>query len=277
MIELLQLEQLAAFAEHGTLSKAADELHMSQPTLTRSMQKIESEFGVCLFHRTKNKLALNENGKLAADYARKILDQTKDMLNLIRACDRASRTLSFGTCAPMPVLTLVQNAAQAYPDMAVSTESKDNDALLKGLEDGTYQTIILPWKPEGEHLHWKEYGTESLLFALPPSHPLADRDGLFLKDLDGENMLLYADIGFWHEIHTKKMPNSRFLVQSERFAFNELVQSSLLPSFVSDITVRLYGSPENRKIVPILDPEATVTYYAVCLKKELNRVKRLFE
>lgn len=277
MIELLQLEQLAAFAEYGTLSKAADELHMSQPTLTRSMQKIESEFGVCLFHRTKNKLALNENGKLAADYARKILDQTKDMLNLIRACDRASRTLSFGTCAPMPVLTLVQNAAQAYPDMAVSTESKDNDTLLKGLEDGTYQTIILPCKPEGEHLHFKEYGTESLLFALPPSHPLAERDGLFLKDLDGENMLLYADIGFWHEIRTKKMPNSRFLVQSERFAFNELVQSSLLPSFVSDVTVRLYGSPENRKIVPILDPEATVTYYAVCLKKEFNRVKRLFE
>ena len=49
MIELYQLEQLTAFAKHGTLSKAADELHMSQPTLTRSMQKLESEFGVSLF------------------------------------------------------------------------------------------------------------------------------------------------------------------------------------------------------------------------------------
>ncbi len=71
MIELLQLEQLAAFAEYGTLSKAAEKLHMSQPTLTHAMQKLESEFDVLLFSRTKNKLEFNDNGKLAADYAKK--------------------------------------------------------------------------------------------------------------------------------------------------------------------------------------------------------------
>lgn len=97
-----------------------------------------------------------------------------------------------------------------------------------------------------------------------------------MKNLDGENMLLYADIGFWHELPKKKMPHSRFLIQSDRFAFQELVQSSVLPSFVTDETVRLYGPPENRKVVPILDPEATVIYYAVCQKAELHRIRRLF-
>ena len=45
---------------------------------------------------------------------------------------------------------------------------------------------------------------------------------------------------------------------------------------MTDAAIRLYGPPENRKVVPILDPEATVTYYAVCLKAALNRVRKLF-
>ena len=121
MIELFQLEQLAAFGKYGTLSKAAEALHLSQPTLTRSMQKLEAEFGVSLFRHTKNKLEFNENGELAAEYAVRILNQAKDMLELVRAKDRTSHTLSFGTCAPVPALILLQNAAQAYPNMAVST------------------------------------------------------------------------------------------------------------------------------------------------------------
>ena len=136
MLELFQLEQLAAFAQYGTLSKAAEALHLSQPSLTRSMQKLEAEFGVTLFQRTKNKLSFNENGELAADYAKRILDQTKDMLDLVRARDRMSHTLSFGTCAPIPILTLLQNAAREYSNMTVSSELKENDDLLRGAGGG---------------------------------------------------------------------------------------------------------------------------------------------
>lgn len=67
-----------------------------------------------------------------------------------------------------------------------------------------------------------------------------------------------------------------FLIQSERFAFDELVQSSVLPSFISDVIIRLIGKPENRVIVPILDPEASVTYYAVCLKENMKKLHSLF-
>ena len=45
MLNLLELEQLAAFAEEGTLSKAAEKLHISQPTITRTMQHLEEDFG----------------------------------------------------------------------------------------------------------------------------------------------------------------------------------------------------------------------------------------
>ena len=63
MIEIYLLEQLDAFARHGTLSAAAQALHTSQPSMTRAMQKLEGELGVALFIRSKNHLALNETGR----------------------------------------------------------------------------------------------------------------------------------------------------------------------------------------------------------------------
>ena len=58
MIELYELRQFAAFADCGTLSEAAEILHLSQPALSRSMKKIEEEIGVSLFIRRKNRLEL---------------------------------------------------------------------------------------------------------------------------------------------------------------------------------------------------------------------------
>ena len=63
MIELYELRQFAAFAECGTLSEAAEKLHLSQPALSRNMKKLEEDLGVPLFVCRKNKLEFNENGQ----------------------------------------------------------------------------------------------------------------------------------------------------------------------------------------------------------------------
>ena len=89
MIDTYLLEQLTAVYECGTLSAASEKLHLTQPTLTRSMQKLEDIFGVKLFERTKNRVHLNENGRLAAECARQIMMQEQDMVNRVRALDRA--------------------------------------------------------------------------------------------------------------------------------------------------------------------------------------------
>ena len=54
-----------------------------------------------------------------------------------------------------------------------------------------------------------------------------------MRELDGENMLVFSNIGFWQELRMRKMPHSRFLFQSDRFSFNQLVRSSVLPCFTS--------------------------------------------
>ena len=64
MFELYQLEQLLAVSECGTLSQAAEQLHLSQSALSRSMQRLEAELQVTLFTRQKNRIELNECGRM---------------------------------------------------------------------------------------------------------------------------------------------------------------------------------------------------------------------
>ena len=85
MAELNQFHQLVAIADTGTLSKAAEIVHISQPALTRSIQKLEAEWNVTLFDRQKNKITLNKTGELAVQYARRILDDVNTMTSAIQA------------------------------------------------------------------------------------------------------------------------------------------------------------------------------------------------
>ena len=268
VFELYQLEQLLAFAECGTLSGAAERLHLSQPALSRSMQRLEAELQVSLFDRQKNKIEFNENGRMAAEYARQVMEKCQDMILRVQAFDRSQRTILIGSCAPAPIWEIVPILTNLYAERTISSELRENDVLLQGLRDDVYQLIILPFSIEENGISCVKYGEEHLYFSLPPAHPLSGSAGLFMKDLNGETMLLRNHLGFWRELTDRKMPDTRFLEQ-EDVAFEELVRSSALPSFATDVVLRRAGNPTNRVNIPILDEEANVTYY--CLSQPHGR------
>lgn len=276
MPDIYQLEHLISIAEHGTLSKAAEELHLSQSALSRSMQKLESELQVTLFERRKNKIELNRNGELAVDCARKVIAQMQDMTEKIRLFDRNSRTISVGSCAPAPLLDAIPALSNLYADMTISSEMKEQDKLLQGLRDGIYQLIITSFPVDEAGVSCRAYGEERLFFSLSPGHALSGEKGLYFADLDGENILLYTKIGFWHDIPVSKMPSAHFFLQDDDYAYCELVNASALPSFTSDIMIKRYGKPSNRIIMPILDEEAHVCYFLSCLSKEKNKLAAFF-
>lgn len=275
MFELYQLEQLLAVAECGTLSRAAEHLHISQPALSRSMQRLEAELQVTLFDRQKNKIELNENGRMAVDYARKIMEQSRDMISRIQAFDRSRRTILLGVCAPAPLWEIPPVLSALYPDWTISSEMRENGVLLQGLRDGIYQLIILPYSVEEPGISCVKYGEEHLYFSLPPAHPLSGSKALYMRDLNGETMLLRNQLGFWRDVTDRKMPDTRFLEQ-EDIAFEELVKSSALPSFTTDVALRRTGDTANRVNVPILDEEANVSYYCLWRTAEQNNWSDFF-
>lgn len=205
---------------------------------------------------------------MAADCARQVLDKCQDMISRVQAFDRSQRTILVGSCAPMPLWEIPPALSDLYPDRTISWEMRENDVLLQGLRDDVYQLIILPYPVEEPGISCVKYGEEHLYFSLPPAHPLSGSKGLYMRDLNGETMLLRNRLGFWRELTLRKMPDTRFLEQ-EDMAFDELVRSSALPIFTTDAALDREGAPLNRVNVPILDREANVTYY--CLSQPRGR------
>ena len=275
VFEIYQLEQLLAFAECGTLSGAAERLHLSQPALSRSMQRLEAELQVPLFDRQKNRVAFNETGRMAAESARQVLEKCRDMMLRVQAFDRSQRTILLGSCAPAPLWEIVPALTDLFPDWTISSEMRENDVLLQGLRSGVYQFIILPHPTEEDGLSCTRYGEEHLYFSLPPAHPLSGSRTLRMRDLNGETMLLRSRLGFWQELTNQKMPDTRFLVQEDT-AFEDLVRASALPCFTTDVALKRSGNVQNRINVPISDAEANVTYYCVFRSDRRDLVRRLF-
>lgn len=276
MLELYQLRQFVTFAKVGTLSEAAEHLHLSQPALSRNMKKLEEDIGICLFVRSKNKLTLNENGKYVSELAKKLLEDVDSVVTKARAFDRRNRTLSLGVCAPAPVWRLAPAIAGLYPHIALQTEIQDENRLLTDLKNQVYQLIVLHKKPSGTQFFYQECEKEKLMFSLPVNHRYATRTSLSFGEMNGEVMLLLSDIGFWDFVRTEKMPDSRFLIQNDRFALNELVQASSLPSFTSDLAEKYTEKPTGRINIPITDKEAAVTYYLVCMDNRKKDFAALF-
>ena len=274
MFELYQLEQLLTVADCGTLSGAAEQLHLSQSALSRSMQRLENEIQVPLFIRHKNRIELNENGQLAVEYARKVMDQARGMVNGIRDHDRKRHTIFVGSCAPAPLWEITPSLSDLYPDLTISSEVRDSQVLSQGLLDGTYHLVVLPYRFEEAGISCVKYKEEHLFFSLPPAHPLSGSSALDLKDLSGETMLLRSHLGFWQNILDEKMPDTHFITQEDT-VFNELVKASALPSFSSDLVIQREGNVPNRINIPIRDEEVHVTYYC-CYLKKTQAVAKLF-
>lgn len=278
MIDYESLQQFVAFSECGTLSQVAEDFHVSQPTITRNMKLLEDSFGVKLFTRTKNHIELNENGMLAAREAALVLKTTNNMIANVRAVDKANHTISIGSCIALPIPEIIGLVTSLYPNYSISSEMKKPEQLLNGLEVDEYQLIILPYEPDSNRFKYKTIGNECLYFCLPPNHKYANKTSLSMADMDGENMLLFQEIGFWRDIVDTKMPHSKFLVQTERYSLEELINNTDLPCFSTNMTIQTVNDSHknnNRINIPISDPEVDVTYYLTCKKENSERFSAL--
>lgn len=279
MPELRHLEYLVAVAEEGTFSAAAEALHITQPALTRMMQRMEEELGLTLFERTKNRAELNEAGKLAVECAKTVLESARQMTYRMDSYRRSLTTLAVGSCAPGPTFPLIPRLTALYPEMTISSVLHPEDALREGLLNDTFHMIALSHPCQEADVLCHAYVKESLMVSLPRTHPLAGRKELRISDLAGLTMLLSSGLGIWQELHDKKMKDVQFIVQSDRKTLNELIAVSDIPNFVTNLSMQYHISTvsDNRIAIPLADPEATVQFYLCARKKNKKMLDNVTE
>lgn len=271
MYTLFQLEQLVRIAETGTISAASELLHLSQPALSRSMQHLEAELDVCLFERKKNRLTFTETGMVAVALAKKVLEDSQNLIIQTQEFERKKRTVYVCSTATGPLWTLPARLSAYCSGITINTElcseEKNDEELIQDLIDDKYQLILLTHPVNQPGLLNKEYCKEHLLAALAKKAvPEHFQKGLSLHDLDGKTFLLLANIGGWKRTVKKLLPHSDFIVLDDIDAFSQLADVSVLPAFTSDIAAQYIGPLPHRQTLPLLDPEMNPTYYCICKK-----------
>lgn len=277
MIDIYMLEQLKTFAECGTLSAAADILNTSQPSLTRSMKRMEDELGVVLFTRSKNHLGLTQTGKMAAQYAAQLLSVTLDFEGRVRAYDRSLHTIYVGYCAPVPQSVLTPIINNTFAGMTISADMTDDSDFLNKLQNGTYQLAVTHFEPDKSVFYSKKIGHEQLYISLTPGNPLSFYPEIHLKDLNGLTILLLNRIGFWSAVHREKTPNTKYLLQVEDDSFREIASNSQYPVFSSSYFINRGETFPDRINIPIVDKECSTDFYLVCMLAEKPKYDELIK
>lgn len=262
MINLYELEQFVLFAETGSLSEVAERIHISAPTLSRSMQNVEATFGVPLFNRTKNRLTLNATGLKAVEYSKTLLSTASDTLMKVREYDKKLQTIVVKSCALAPLWKLLPTLNMLYPSMTIATSICDINELDAAISENSYDILILPYMTKALSEDSQFFlMDEHLSICVRKDHELAGKPSVCMKALNGYNFLLRSELGFWDKLCRQNMPASKFLVQNDEFEFNELVSNSSLPSFITDVAIDRYPIPQNRIAIPISDADANVSFY----------------
>ena len=267
-MEFEQLRQLEAIAREGTFSAAAEALHTSQPSISRSMRALERELGCELFRRTRNRVELNDEGRRALSHARAILAEERRMRDAFDEIARRKRTIHVVSVAPAPVWRLTAQVVGRFPGTILTSELVDDEREVERRLFDRSADIVITRRPLGlPNLTCTPLMVENLFVYVRANDELAARASVRAADLDGRTFLMNAEVGFWGDVVRRAMPNARFIEQNDPTVLAQLLRTSDLPGFVTDVSEfeRSFGEDAGRVRIPIQDADAHATFYAVAL------------
>ncbi len=184
-MEVDQLLNFLKVAELENFTRAAEELGLSQPAISRSVQKLEDEIGQPLFERQSRKVLLTDAGKLLLGRARQIVAIIEDTKNEISDDGQSGRLriAAIPTVAPYFLPGLLREFSTAFPAALVTVQEDTTDNLLKRLAQGEVDLGILALPIPAKYLEVEELFREELLLVLASDHPLSQKGQIRLADV----------------------------------------------------------------------------------------------
>lgn len=230
-MELRQLAYFVAVVEESSFTRAAARVHVAQPAISQQIAQLERELGHRLFDRSDRPIRLTPVGEAFLPHARAALDATtagRDAIATVHG--HLAGRLAVGTipCPPVWLTTRLGDFQHRHPRVRLTVQTGDPEALTREVSSGVLDAALislsadrLPAGPAGRHLpHMlasQTVGTEPLVLAAAPGHPLAQSPPVTLADLQDQPFLTLthgtglraaleaacADVGFTPQVQAE--------------------------------------------------------------------------
>jgi LysR family hydrogen peroxide-inducible transcriptional activator len=196
-MEMHQLRYVAAVARTGNFSRAAEQCHVSQPSLSQQVQKLEDELGERLFERTRRGVRLTPAGEAFLPRALRVLEEVNSALREAREAGELLRgTLRVGvlpTIAPYLLPGVIAAFAKKFPGVEIVVQEDTTAQLLRAAAVYEIDLALASLPLPDDHFEFEPLFTEELLLALPAGHRLAMKRRIAAADLEGERLIVMKE------------------------------------------------------------------------------------
>lgn len=192
-MDIEHLRWFVAIAAREHITDAANEMHVTQPALSRALARLESEVGVPLFDRHGRSVRLNRYGaafRVRVDRALAELDEARRELAEVTATDRGTVALAFGATFGTRAVPRLLGAYRAiHPQVEFQLREGSSGMMRTWLLAGDVDLILTSTQPAGRELQWAPLIRERLAVAVPAAHRLAERRDIALSEIADEPLV----------------------------------------------------------------------------------------
>ena len=206
-MEIRVLRYFLEIARESSMSRAAETLHVSQPTLSKQMKELESELGKKLFHRGSTSVSLTDEGMLLRKRAEDILTIVDKTTSEFRELDNITGGEVHIGCAESHQIKylarVIKDFKEAYPRFRYHLTSGNTEQVVERLDRGLIDFAFIVEPPNLERYNHIEIpGTDIWGLAIRKDHPLAEKEEIVFADLIGIDLIcseqgMKFDIARW--------------------------------------------------------------------------------
>jgi DNA-binding transcriptional LysR family regulator len=198
-MELRHLRTIVAVAHHRSLTKAGEELYLTQSAISQQIRRLEKELGIEVFRRTSRSVELTAEGRVILGYAQRVLSEVdgmhselEEITGLLRGQLRIGGVYPTG---PYDLFGMLAEFRAAHPGVAVHMIEDTQDGVLAALRADELDCAFTALDPDalGDEFAATLLWQEEIVVALPPDHPLCVRARVTLQELAAEDLIAYRD------------------------------------------------------------------------------------
>ncbi|MFI6904805.1 LysR family transcriptional regulator [Nonomuraea sp. NPDC050394] len=237
-MDLLPLRYFQAVARHEHISRAAEELRVAQPSLSRTIARLEADLGVPLFDRQGRRVRLNRFGAAFLRRVDRALGELEDgRRELADAAGLTRGSVSVASETLIMLVEPVKSFIAAHPGVGVRLLQSDTDTMAQRLREGEVDLCLTSQPLEGAGFGERVFPAEQVLLAVSPSHRLAGRTHATMADLRGERVATTPP-GHWQRTMIERLFAAAGMEPvyaceaNEAYAVVELVSAGLAIGFV---------------------------------------------
>jgi DNA-binding transcriptional LysR family regulator len=198
-MELRHLRTIVAVAQHRSLTKAGEELYLTQSAISQQIRRLERELGIEVFRRTSRSVELTAEGQVILGYAQRVLaevdglhSELEELTGLLSGKLRIGGVYPTG---PYDLFGMLADFRAAHPGVAVHMVEDTQEDVLAALRADELDCAFTALDPDalGNEFAATLLWQEEIVVALPSDHRLCTRESVTLQELAAEDLIAYRD------------------------------------------------------------------------------------